>query len=128
MDLGAFSISLNVKDLAASRAFYEALGFTGTGGDGESWLIMVNGLTVIGLFHGMFESNILTFTPGMAQDTTQLTEFTDIRDLRERLLDAGIELTTDLDPAETGPAHLTLSDPDGNSILIDQHFPRPASA
>ncbi len=125
MELGAFSVSLDVRDLSASRAFYEALGFTQTGGDGETYLIMVNGLTVIGLFHGMFEGTILTFNPGLAQTTERLPDFTDIRDLRRSLIDAGIEMTTDLDPSESGPAHLAFSDPDGNAILIDQFFPRP---
>jgi catechol 2,3-dioxygenase-like lactoylglutathione lyase family enzyme len=125
MDLGAFSISLNVSDLSASKAFDEALGFTETGGDGETYLIMVNGLTVIGLFHGMFEGNILTFNPGLAQTTERLPLFTDIRDLREHLVAAGVEMTTDLDPSESGPAHIAFSDPDGNAILIDQFFPRP---
>lgn len=124
MDLGAFSISLNVADLAASEAFYEKLGFERTGGDGEGYVIMVNGKSVIGLFHAMFEGNILTFNPGLTVEGP-LQEFQDIRDIRAALVESGIELIEDLDPAETGPAHITLTDPDGNAILIDQFFPRP---
>ena len=123
MELGAFSISLAVADLAASRAFYEKLGFDQTGGDGEHYLIMVNGLTVLGLFQQMFEKNILTFNPGLGQDTKRLEDFSDIRDLRDRLVDAGIEIMDDLDPEGTGPASITFLDPDGNPVLIDQFFP-----
>ena len=128
MELGAFSISLAVADLAASRAFYEKLGFDQTGGDGEHYLIMVNGLTVLGLFQQMFEKNILTFNPGLGQDTKRLEDFSDIRDLRDRLVDAGIEIMDDLDPEGTGPASITFLDPDGNRVLIDQFFPRPGSS
>ncbi len=128
MELGAFSISLAVADLAASRAFYEKLGFDQTGGDGEHYLIMVNGLTVLGLFQQMFEKNILTFNPGLGQDTKRLEDFSDIRDLRDRLVDAGIEIMDDLDPEGTGPASITFLDPDGNPVLIDQFFPRPGSS
>ncbi|MDX1389957.1 MAG: VOC family protein [Acidobacteriota bacterium] len=128
MELGAFSISLAVTDLGASRAFYEQLGFSVTGGDGEHYLIMVNGLSVIGLFQGMFDKNILTFNPGLAQTTEQLSDFTDIRAIRDRLVEAGIELTTDLDPSGTGPASITCLDPDGNPVLIDQFFPKPGGA
>jgi len=127
MELGAFSISLAVKDLAASRAFYEKLGFEQTGGDGEHYLIMVNGLSLIGLFEGMFEKNILTFNPGLSQTKEVLSDFTDVRDLRKRLVDEGIEMTTDLDPESTGPASIVCTDPDRNPILIDQFFPRPGS-
>ena len=126
MQLGAFSISLAVKDLAASRSFYEKFGFAVTGGDGEKYLIMVNGTTVIGLFHGLFERNILTFNPGLAQDTSRVEEFTDVRDIRAALLAHGIDMTTDTDPEATGPASVVITDPDGNPILIDQFFPRPA--
>lgn len=128
MELGAFSISLAVKDLGASRDFYAKLGFEKTGGDGEHYLIMVNGLTVIGLFQGMFDKNILTFNPGLAQTTEQLDDFTDIRELRNRLVDAGVEMATDLDPAATGPASIAFMDPDGNPVLIDQFFPKPGSS
>ena len=126
MELGAFSISLAVKDLAASRAFYEKLGFEQSGGDGEHYLIMVNGLSLIGLFEGMFEENILTFNPGLSQTKEVLSDFTDVRDLRKHLVDEGIEMTTDLDPESTGPASIVCTDPDGNPILIDQFFPRPS--
>lgn len=127
MELGAFSVSLAVKDLGVSRAFYEKLGFTELGGDGEHYLILANGTTVIGLFQKMFEKNILTFNPGLTQKKEQLTEFSDIRDLRDRLVEAGIEMTTDLDPEGTGPASMAFLDPDGNPILIDQFFPKPES-
>ena len=127
MDLGAFSISLAVKDLAASRSFYEKLGFTASGGDGEGYQILSNGTTIIGLFQGMFEGNILTFNPGLNQDKETVTEFTDVRDIRATLLERGVSPTTDTDPDATGPAHITLTDPDGNAILIDQFFPRPGS-
>jgi catechol 2,3-dioxygenase-like lactoylglutathione lyase family enzyme len=125
MDLGAFSISLNVRDLETSRRFYEQLGFSETGGDGEGYLIMVNGAAVIGLFQGMFDGNILTFNPGLGLEGP-LEAFEDIRDIRARLLEGGLELGEDLDPDGTGPAHITLADPDGNAILIDQFFDRPA--
>lgn len=125
MELGAFSVSLTVKDLGASRAFYEKLGFRQTGGDGEHYLIMLNGTTVIGLFHGMFDRNILTFNPGLTQTAQQLEDFTDVRELRDRLVEAGIEMTTDLDPEATGPASIAFVDPDGNPVLIDQFFDKP---
>ncbi len=128
MELGAFSVSMNVADLGVSREFYEKLGFEKAGGDGEHYLILSNGLTVIGLFQGMFEGNILTFNPGLAQTKDQLSGFTDIRDIRKRLVDSGVELTTDLDPDSDGPASIAFVDPDGNPILIDQFFPRPESA
>jgi len=128
MELGAFSISLAVKDLAASRAFYEKLGFEQSGGDGEHYLIMVNGLSLIGLFEGMFEENILTFNPGLSQTKEVLSDFTDVRDLRKHLVDEGIAMTTDLDPESTGPASIVCTDPDGNPILIDQFFPRPSTS
>lgn len=127
MELGAFSVSLNVSDLAASKAFYETLGFSQTGGDGDGYVIMVNPPAVIGLFHGMFEGNILTFNPGLSLEG-QLESFEDIRDIRNQLVAAGHELAVDLDPSESGPAHLQLEDPDGNAILIDQFFPRPDRA
>lgn len=125
MQLGAFSVSLAVRDLAASRSFYEKLGFAVTGGDGERYLMMINGTTILGLFQGLFEKNILTFNPGLAQDTSQVADFTDVRDIRASLVGAGIEITTDTDPDGTGPASIVLVDPDGNPILIDQFFPRP---
>lgn len=125
MNLGAFSVSLAVRDLAASRAFYEKLGFSVTGGDGEKYLMMINGPTIIGLFQGLFEKNILTFNPGLAQDTSRVEDFTDVRDIRASLVADGIEMSTDTDPDGTGPASIVLADPDGNPILVDQFFPRP---
>ena len=127
MELGAFSVSLTVKDLGVSRAFYEKLGFEQLGGDVEHYLIMGNGTTIIGLFQKMFDKNILTFNPGLTEKKEQLSEFTDIRDLRNRLVEAGIEMTTDLDPEGMGPASVAFVDPDGNPILIDQFFPKPGS-
>lgn len=122
MELGAFSVSLAVKDLAVSRAFYEKLGFTTMGGDqAQGWLILKNGTTVIGLFQGMFEKNILTFNPGWAQDATPLASFTDVREIQQALDDQGVALTARADPATKGPAHIILSDPDGNVIMLDQH-------
>ena len=125
MELGAFSVSLAVKDLAASRAFYEKIGFKQTGGDDRKYVMMVNGTAVIGLFEGLFEGNILTFNPGMGQDMSTLEDFTDVREIRDSLVEAGIEMTTDADPDGTGPAHMAFKDPDGNAVLIDQFFPRP---
>ena len=120
--LGAFSISLAVKDLAASRAFYEKLGFSEFGGDGERWLILKNGAATIGLFQGMFDKNILTFNPGWNEDAEPLGEFTDVREIQKRLKDAGLDLIREADADATGPASLTLIDPDGNPVLIDQHI------
>jgi catechol 2,3-dioxygenase-like lactoylglutathione lyase family enzyme len=126
MELGAFSISLAVDDLETSRDFYRKLGFEPTGGDGEQYLMMRNHEgTLIGLFQGLFEENILTFNPGFRQDMSQPNDFLDVREIRDRLLEAGLELTTDLDPESTGPAAIALLDPDGNTVLIDQHVPRP---
>ena len=127
MQLGAFSISLAVQDLAVSRTFYEELGFQVTGGDKKQYLIMVNGTTVIGLFQGLFEKNILTFNPGLAQDMSRIAEITDVRDIRASLLAGGIEMESDTDPSATGPASIIIKDPDGNPILIDQFFPKPDS-
>lgn len=122
MELGAFSISLNVADLTASTDFYRTLGFEVTGGDGESWSILVNGGTVIGLFQGMFDRNILTFNPGWNGPGQEADTFTDVRELRNRLVEAGIEPQVDTtgDSAE-GPAHIVIADPDGNPIMFDQH-------
>ena len=127
MNLGAFSISLTVKDLATSRVFYEKLGFTVTGGDGDKYLMMINGTTIIGLFQGLFERNILTFNPGLAQATSRVEDFTDVRDIRASLVADGIEMATDTNPDGTGPASIVLVDPDGNPVLVDQFFPRPGS-
>lgn len=123
MQLGAFSISLAVKDLAASRAFYEALGFSAFGGDADhGYLIMKNGTTLIGLFQGMFEKNILTFNPGWDSDAQTLDAYTDIRKLQSELKTRGIALESEADEATTGPASFTLFDPDGNAVLVDQHI------
>ncbi len=122
MDLGAFSISLSVKNLDASREFYEKLGFTQFGGDAEqNWLIMKNGEHIIGLFQGMFEQNLMTFNPGWDQNASETTDFTDVRAIQKELEKQGIELTSRADENSTGPANIFLSDPDGNQILIDQH-------
>ena len=127
MELGAFSVSLSVKDLKASRAFYQKLGFEQTGGDDQQYVMMVNGTTVIGLFQGLFEGNILTFNPGLGQDKSTLSDFTDVREIRNSLVEDGIEMSTDTDPDGTGPAHVAFRDPDGNAVLIDQFFPRPGT-
>ena len=122
MELGAFSISLRVKDLAASRAFYEALGFSHLGGDeSQGWLILKQGPTVIGLFRGMFERNMLTFNPGWSQDAQNVDPFTDIRDIQRRLKEAGLTFVQEADESSTGPASFIVVDPDGNPVLFDQH-------
>ena len=122
MKLGAFSVSLAVKDIDASKRFYETLGFTVFGGNqSQNWLILKNGEHVIGLFQGMFENNILTFNPGWNSDAQPLEEFTDVRALQRQLKARGISLTTEADESTTGPASFMLSDPDGNTILVDQH-------
>ena len=122
MELGAFSISLAVKDLEASRQFYEQLGFASFGGDaGQGWLILRNGDTIIGLFQGMFEKNSLTFNPGWGQNAQPLGSFTDVRELQRRLKGAGVAIETEVDESGSGPGYITLTDPDGNPILIDQH-------
>ena len=122
MELGAFSVSLAVKDLQASRAFYEKLGFSAMGGDAaQGWLILKNGSTVIGLFQGMFEKNILTFNPGWDQAAQPLASFTDVREIQASLDAEGADITTRADPDTTGPAHIILSDPDGHVVMLDQH-------
>ena len=122
MQLGNFSTSLAVKDLAASRAFYEALGFAAMGGDAaQGWLILKNGEVVIGLFQGMFERNMLTFNPGWDAACNTLPEYTDVRELQRRLKAQGIVPTTEADETTSGPAHFIVVDPDGNPILFDQH-------
>jgi catechol 2,3-dioxygenase-like lactoylglutathione lyase family enzyme len=122
MQLGAFSVSLAVKDLAASRAFYEKFGFTAMGGDAaQGWVILRNGDVVIGLFQGMFEKNMLTFNPGWNGDAQPLAAFTDVRELQRRLKAQGVTLATEADEATAGPAHFVAIDPDGNPILVDQH-------
>ena len=122
MELGAFSVSLSVQDIHTSRAFYEALGFTSMGGNvAENWVILTNGSTVIGLFQGMFEGNMLTFNPGWDQAAHEVDPFTDVRQIQAQLRTAGIALTVEADEASTGPAHIVLTDPDGNMIMVDQH-------
>ncbi|MCB0004572.1 MAG: VOC family protein [Anaerolineae bacterium] len=122
MQLGAFSISLAVKDIQASRAFYEKLGFRSMGDSGaDDWMILKNGDHVIGLFQGMFDRNILTFNPGWDQNAQPLAAFTDIRELQQRLKAESVELAMEADESTTGPASIMLHDPDGNPILIDQH-------
>ncbi len=126
MQLGAFSVSLAVKDLAASKAFYAKLGFTPIGGDeAHNYLILRNGEATIGLFQGMFDTNILTFNPGWASSGEHPESFTDVRALQEQLKADGIELIEQADESGDGVAHLTMVDPDGNPILIDQHVPKP---
>ena len=122
MELGAFSISLAVKDIKASKEFYEKLGFKIFGGDiSQNWLILKNGEAVIGIFQGMFEKNMLTFTPGWDSNAQKLDTFTDVRELQSQLKVQGVEITTKADESTTGPAYFMLMDPDGNPILVDQH-------
>jgi catechol 2,3-dioxygenase-like lactoylglutathione lyase family enzyme len=122
MQLGAFSISLAVKDIAASAAFYKKLGFTDHGGDiSQNWLILKNGETVIGLFQGMFEKNMLTFNPGWNQNAEAVDSFTDVRELQRELKAGGTEFVAEADESTTGPASFIVVDPDGNPVLVDQH-------
>jgi lactoylglutathione lyase len=122
MQLGNFSISLAVKDIAASRAFYEKFGFEAFGGDpAQNWLILKNGEHVIGLFQGMFERNTLTFNPGWDSDAKLVEGFTDVRELQRRLKAQGVVLAAEADESTTGPAYFMAIDPDGNPILVDQH-------
>ena len=123
MQLGAFSVSLSVKDLQTSKDFYQKLGFQVFGGDeSQNWLMMKNGNHVIGLFQGMFEENILTFNPGWDQEGNNIEPFTDVREIQKDLKSKGIQLETETDVTSTGPGYITLVDPDGNNILIDQHI------
>ena len=122
MELGAFSVSLNVEDISASRAFYEKLGFEVVGGDpSQNWQILRNGACTIGLFHGMFERNILTFNPGWDSQANTLDTFTDVRELQRQLKARGVRLTSEADEDGTGPASFVVLDPDGNPVLVDQH-------
>jgi lactoylglutathione lyase len=122
MDLGAFSISLAVKDIEKSKAFYEKFGFAVFGGNAaENWLILKNGDHTIGLFQGMFEKNMLTFNPGWDSNTNKLNSFTDVREIQRQLKEQGVELMTEADASTTGPASFIAVDPDGNPILVDQH-------
>jgi lactoylglutathione lyase len=123
MDLGAFSISLAVKDLEASRQFYEKFGFTEFGGNpAQNWLILKNGEHIIGLFQGMFEKNILTFNPGWDSDAQTVAGFTDVRELQRRLRAQGVALASEADESTSGPASFIAMDPDGNPVLVDQHI------
>ena len=122
MELGAFSVSLAVKDIEASRSFYEKFGFEVVGGDAsQNWLILRNGDHTIGLFHGMFDQNILTFNPGWDKNAQPLDSFTDVRELQRQLKASGVALHTEADENGTGPASFVAIDPDGNPILVDQH-------
>jgi len=122
MGIGAFSVSLAVKDIRASRALYQKLGFVDFGGNiDDNWLIMKNDDCIIGLFQGMFDKNILTFNPGWSQDTKTLKSFDDVRKLQKQFEEKGITLTTRADEKGKGPASFTCNDPDGNQILVDQH-------
>ncbi len=122
MNLGAFSISLSVKDIVKSRDFYIKLGFQEFGGDiSQNWLILKNGASIIGLFQGMFDKNILTFNPGWDQEAKAFADFDDIREIQGRYLAQGIALSSTVEKNSSGPGSFTLVDPDGNNILFDQH-------
>ena len=126
MQLGNFSVSLTVKDIKASKQFYEKLGFSQIAGELEQkWVVLQNSSTTIGIFQGMIKKNSLTFNPGWNERAETLETFEDVRDLQKRLQADGIELTTSTDPEGTGPAHISFVDPDGNPILIDQHVAKP---
>ncbi len=122
MKLGAFSMSLNVRNLETSKQFYETLGFTVFGGAMEkNYLIMKNGNSLVGIFHGMFQGNILTFNPGWDENANNIEKFDDVREIQRQLKSKGIKLTTEADEKTTGPGYIMTTDPDGNVILIDQH-------
>ncbi len=122
MEFGAFSVSLTVEDLEASRSFYEKLGFEVVGGEAsQNWLILRNGACTIGIFHGMFEKNILTFNPGWDGEAQPLDSFTDVRELQRELKSKGVQLASEADEDGAGPAWFLVLDPDGNQILVDQH-------
>ena len=122
MELGAFSISLAVKDINASKQFYKNLGFSEFGGDiSQNYLIMKNGDHLIGLFQDMFPQNILTFNPGWNSDAESTGSFTDVRDLQSQLKEAGVDFISEVDPESSGPGSFMIADPDGNTILVDQH-------
>lgn len=125
MNLGNFSVSLAVKDLAASREFYEKLGFRAVNGNGTNWLVMQNGTSTVGLFQGMFDRNSLTFNPGWNSSKETLKEFEDVREIQRELKSRGLTLSAEADETTSGPAFLMLTDPDGNPILIDQHVAKP---
>ena len=122
MELGNFSVSLAVRDIEASKLFYEKLGFTVFGGDqSQNWLIMKNGDAIVGLFQGMFDKNMLTFNPGWDSNAQTLDSFTDVREIQRRLKSQGVQFQTEADERTTGPASFIVVDPDGNPILVDQH-------
>jgi catechol 2,3-dioxygenase-like lactoylglutathione lyase family enzyme len=122
MELGAFSVSLSVRDLEASRTFYETLGFSAFHGDAaQGWLILKNGTTVIGLFEGMLERNMLTFNPGWDGNAQPIQPFTDVREIQRHLRERGVALAMEADEGSSGPASVMVMDPDGNPILFDQH-------
>ena len=122
MQLGNFSISLAVKDLQASKAFYEKLGFSSFGGEEtQGWLIMRNDNCIVGLFQGMFDNNVMTFNPGWDADANTLDSYTDVRELQRQLKESGIMFQVEADESTTGPASFVIEDPDGNTILFDQH-------
>lgn len=122
MSIGVFSLSLTVKDLATSKAFYEKIGFSARGGDeSQNWLVMTDGDATIGLFQGMFPKNMLTFNPGWGAGATPLDEFEDIRELQKRLKADGTSFESEADATTTGPASFVIMDPDGNPVLVDQH-------
>ena len=126
LQLGNFSVSLNVKDLKASQAFYEKLDFRQVGGNpAQNWVVLQNGSTTIGLFQGMFERNMLTFNPGWNAQKETLKEFEDVRELQAKLKERGLTPKPEADLATDGPAYFMLTDPDGNPILVDQHVPKP---
>jgi lactoylglutathione lyase len=125
MPLGNFCLSLAVRDLATSRAFYKKLGFSEVGGDGKHWLVLRNGDTKIGLFQGMFDKNILTFNPGWNADGKTLERFVDVREIQAELKAAGIPLALETPADGEGPGHIVFSDPDGNQIMLDQHVGKP---
>ncbi len=128
LQLGNFSLSLAVTDLAASQEFYATLGFEEVGGDAsQNWIILQNGTVTIGLFQGMFEANIMTFNPGWNEKKETLSDFEDVREIQARLKAAGIALLVETDPEGTGVGHIVLQDPDGNQILFDQHVPAPGN-
>jgi len=122
MKLGAFSISLSVKDIQASKAFYEKLGFEDLGGSmAQNWVILKNGNAIIGLFQGMFEGNIITFNPGWDENAQNVNPFDDVRDIQKHLKAHGIAFLSEADEDTTGPGSFVISDPDGNTVLVDQH-------
>ena len=126
MELGNFAVSLAVKDIKASKLFYEKLDFRQVGGKLEqNWVVLQNGSVTIGLFQGMFEKNMLTFNPGWTKDKQALKDFQDVRDLQRSLKARGLTMVTEADETTDGPAHFMVTDPDGNTLLFDQHVPSP---